>query len=135
METNSALNNPVILSFAFICAGIILSGCATGKHNSSWTTLDSFLLSTALAFHGSDWMQTKDGVINKKMKEGNQFLGRHPDEENIDLYFASTAMGMSALSVTATKRQRRALLIAWNFLELVSVMHNHSAGIKIDIKI
>ena len=135
MKTKSTLNNFFFPTLVVICAGLITTGFATGKTKSPWTHLDRILLSTALALHGSDWMMTKDGIYKKGLQEGNYFLGDHPDKENIDIYFASTAVGMSALSATSSKRQRRALLILWNFMELVSVMHNHSTGVRIEIKI
>lgn len=124
----------VTLFLAVMCTGFITSGCATGMKKAPWTTSDSILFSTALALHGSDWMQTKDGIINRGMKESNMFLGENPGEQEIDLYFASTAAGMSALSVNASKGWRRALLIGWGLMELICVMHNDSAGVQINIQ-
>ncbi len=124
----------VMLFLTIMFTGMMTSGCASGAKKSPWTTGDSILFSTALALHGSDWMQTKDGIINKGMKESNMFLGENPDEQEIDLYFASTAAGMSALSVNTSKGWRRALLIGWGLMELICVMHNDSAGVQVKIQ-
>ncbi len=123
----------VLILLTFYIA-ITTSGCATGSKKSPWTASDSILYSTALALHGSDWMQTKEGILNLGMTESNVILGENPEEQDIDLYFASTAAGMSALSMNASKGWRRALLIGWNVLELICVMHNDSAGVRIDIQ-
>lgn len=122
------------LFLIMMCTGVLVSGCATGSQKHPWTISDKVLFSTALALHGSDWMQTKDGIVNKGMKESNMILGDNPDEQDIDIYFASTAAGMSALTVNASKGWRRALLIGWGLMELICVMHNDSAGVRVSIR-
>ncbi len=121
----------LVLSLLTFCIAIATSGCTTGNQKSPWTASDRILYSTALTLHGSDWMQTKEGVCNLGMTESNVFLGDNPQEQDIDIYFASTAAGMSALSLNASKGWRRTLLIGWSVLELLCVMHNDSAGVQI----
>ncbi len=115
-----------------IYLGTTLLGCAASQKRDPWTTTDHTLYTTAFALQGADWLYTQEGIDKYGLKEKNMILGENPDKGMVNLYFASTTVGLSALTWYAPKRLRRIVLIGWNFIELISVLQNQSIGVKID---
>ncbi len=113
---------------------IMFSGCAAIQKKNPWTVSDHTLYTTALALHGADWMQTKAGIGKYGMSESNVILGEEPEQNNIDTYFASTALGISALTWSLSKGWRKTILIGWNIVEFFAVMQNNSLGVKISFE-
>ncbi len=110
---------------------VVYTGCATSFKHDPLTISDYVLCSTALAFHSVDWMQTKTGINQSNISEANIMLGANPSQENIDLYFVTTAIGMSALTWYLPKGYRKAVLLVWNSMGAITIMHNNSIGVKI----
>ncbi len=114
-----------------IYLGSTLFGCAASQKRDPWTATDHTLYTTALALHGADWLHTQVGLGKYGLEEKNVILGKNPDKGTVNMYFASTAVGLSALTWYAPKKGRRIILIGWNVLELISVLHNQTIGVQI----
>ncbi len=126
METKRKTRTVIILYM------IVLNvGCATGYKHDSMTASDYVLCSTALTFHSVDWLQTKTGIKQSDISEANIMLGATPSQRNIDLYFVTTAIGMSALTWYLPEGYRKAVLLVWSSMGAITIMHNDSIGVKI----
>ncbi len=116
---------------AIILYMIVINSCATGYKHDPLTTSDYVLGSTALIFHGVDWLQTKTGIKQSNISESNIMLGANPSQKNIDLYFVTTGIGMSMLTWYLPKGYRKTTLLVWNSMGIITILHNNSIGVKI----
>ncbi len=119
----------VVLFAMYLCTTLL--GCAASHKRDPWTVMDHSLYSTALALHGADWLHTQVGLGKYGLEEKNVILGKNPSKGTVNMYFATTAVGLSALTWYAPKRIRRITLIGWNIMELISVLHNQTIGVQI----
>ncbi len=108
-----------------------MCSCTTIPKRDPWTFTDQSLFTAAVALHGADWLHTRAGIGKYGLEESNVILGKTPNTMKIDLYFASTAIGLTAVAWSSPKKFRRAILIGWAVIELVSVMHNQTIGVQL----
>ncbi len=119
------------VSIIIFCIIMSSFGCATGRKHDPLAGSDVALYSTALALHSADWLQTKTGTQRLNITEKNTMLGSSPSQKNIDAYFVTTALGMSALTWYLPGDYRKVVLLGWSVMGAITVMHNNSIGVKI----
>ena len=108
-----------------------MCSCTSMPKREPWTFTDQTLFTAAAALHGADWLHTRAGIGKYGFEESNVILGKTPSTMTIDLYFASTAIGLTAVAWYTPKKFRRGMLIGWAVIELVSVMHNQTIGVQL----
>ncbi len=123
--------NKLSINILFILLAVTFTGCATNYKRDPWTMADQALYTSALALHCADWLQTRSGVGKYGLTEQNLVLGENPDVSEINVYFTSTAVGLSTLAWYAPKDVRKLMLLTWGFVELVAVLHNSSIGVAV----
>ena len=111
-----------------------------------WTVPDVVLQGTYLTLHGMDWSQTLHIARNPDdYREKNKILGEHPSKEQVNRYFALTAIGHTtiahfapsickSLGVAEPKFCRTVWQATWIFIQWNTVAKNHEAGLKISFR-
>ncbi|MBA7639267.1 hypothetical protein ES703_46925 [subsurface metagenome] len=80
---------------AIVLATILLSGCAFNPkpHPRDWTKEEKAAAVTYFVGHGADtWTTFKHQNCGGDIREGNQFLGEHPNDLKIGVFMATCAL-------------------------------------------
>jgi len=110
---------------------LLSSGCSHLKNPDLWSTADKVLLGTAMTFKTLDYLQTKEFNDDDNYYETNRYLGRHPSDNEIDLYFGITALGQVVVAHFLPSTLRKMWLGGWVIVSADTVIDNHSIGIRI----
>ena len=113
-----------------ICCLILLMGC-TGYRPDPVTKADVGRHAVYTVLHVIDWRQTREIAANPdRWHEHNLILGEHPSRDKVDLYFASTWLGITAGAWLLPRGWRDGLQYLGIVIEGAYVGHNYSIGLK-----
>jgi hypothetical protein len=95
-----------------------------------WTMADTVREATYLALHVADWSQSHYIADHpSEYHETNPILGRHPSSDNVNIYFAATALIHPLISYVLPSPYRQ----WWQYItigvEAVTVGNNARLGI------
>lgn len=76
---------------------------------SNWTDEDTQRQITYALLHATDWGQSRDIKNHPGLKETNPILGKHPHDDKVDAYFATTGLGHVAAALLLQDPQLRKL--------------------------
>ena len=117
----------------FLCIIFVLCGCASVPFE-GWTKADTARQVTYTALHVADWAQTAE--ISRSNGEyceaggAGIFIGEHPEESDVHIYFASTLLLQTAISAMLKPKYRKAWQYIWIGAEAATVAHNFSIGLN-----
>ena len=111
---------------------IILCLLSTPVCADEWTRTDTQYQGVFVALTAVDWLQTKEIASNPKFSETNLILGGNPDQNKVDVYFASCLLAHSAISYYLPKKYRRYWQCVFIAVEVGYVGHNVNAGVRIE---
>jgi len=97
-----------------------------------WTMEDTEFQVAVLAIKTIDWLQTKEIARNPDYYEINPILGKHPSQNEVDLYFACSAIGHTVVAYYLPKKYRRIWQYVFIGISTGLVCHNYNAGIRIN---
>ena len=97
---------------------------------STWSKTDRALLGTAITLRAVDYLQTKKLVKDPEHYEQNPILGENPKQNTIDLYFLTTAIGLTIIADKLSPKWRKHWLIGFSLISGTCVVHNFSIGIR-----
>lgn len=102
-------------------------GCA----HQPFTQSDKILLGTSLTLQAIDWQQTKEIARNPDFYEKWNFvLDEHPSQNEIDLYFLTTAFASVATIYYLPPKYRNLFFGCWIGIEGDCVVHNYQIGVR-----
>ena len=116
---------PIIGVFLLL---LLLTSCA---HHDPWSKADKVLLGTSLGFKTLDYFQTKEFNDDNNYCEKNNYLGKYPSDNEIDLYFSTTTIGQVVIAHFLPSPLRKAWLGGWTIISANAVINNHNIGIRI----
>ena len=113
-----------------IIAILVLSGCAHYQPD-PWTKEDTERHVAMTVLQAIDWRQTKHIAKNgHEFYECNPGLGEHPKQNDVDLYFAASWLGKTAVAYVLPKEWRRNWQYVMIGVSTGCVYHNYSIGIE-----
>jgi len=89
------------------------------------------LLTAAIAFHLTDWLQTREIAKNKKYYEKNIILGKYPSTIQVDAYMLSSLLTMLAIDSLITKKHKSKFRVLWAIVGASYVRDNYLIGIRV----
>ena len=110
---------------------VLLLVASNGFCGDDWTALDTSFQATLLTLKAVDWLQTKEIARNPKYSETNFILGKYPKQNEVDLYFASSAIAHTVIAYYLPSKLRRVWQCMFLFIQVGCVSHNYNAGIRI----
>jgi len=105
-------------------------------HADEWSGKDTAWEATCLVLMMADWAQTSNMVHRgflldgKEVNEINPILGRRPDSQKVDLYFASAILTHVGMSYLLPNPYRRYFQMGTVGLELFIIGNNYGIGMK-----
>ena len=97
-----------------------------------WREADTYREVAYLTVHSLDWAQTHTIAANPdKYFEHNLILGNNPKSENINTYFALTALAHIGIAYVLPYEWRKGFQYVTIGIESRSVVRNFSLGISI----
>jgi hypothetical protein len=111
----------------YLLAFLLCLGLAAGQ---PWTPQDKILEGTALAAWACDWAQTSD-IHRYDRHETNSFLGRHPEQSTINMYFLAGAALHVVIADQLSGKWRTVWQCSWIELETTAVERNCRLGIRV----
>lgn len=96
-----------------------------------WTAKDTKYQAVFLLFKSVDYLQTKEIARNPKYYELNPIIGKHPTQNEIDIYFLSTAILHTGIAYYLPKKYRRYWQCVFIGMSAGCVAYNFNAGISI----
>ena len=106
---------------------MLFIGCAS---SAPWSKTDKILWGTAISLKTVDYMQTKKLVKDPLHHEKNPILGENPSQNTIDLYFATTAIGLTIIAHKLPPKWRKGWLVAASVISGICIARNFSIGIN-----
>lgn len=106
--------------FCFSCAG------------HQWTRDDTIRHAVFTGVLAVDWLQTREIAKNDDFYETNPILGKEPDTNEVDLYFASSWLLTTGVAYMLPDRYRKAFQYIIIGVEAGYVGHNYNLGIRIN---
>jgi len=97
-----------------------------------WTQKDTQYQVVFIALTAVDWLQTKEIARNPRFSETNPLLGGNPNQQKIDIYFASSILAHTAISYYLPRKYRRIWQVCWIGIEAGTSWHNVAAGVRIE---
>ena len=98
---------------------------------SDWTRTDVAFEAAYLTLHVVDWGQTLDIVNRHKIyHERNPILGTHPDRDEVNTYFALTALAHVAIANWLDNPNRRYFQVITIGVEAVVAGNNYRIGLR-----
>lgn len=120
-----------IITLIFVFTLVIISVPALA--GDKWNVLDTSMEIAWQAANAADYLQTRTIAKNPDdFCEYNPILGKHPDEDTVDIYFAAAAvlhLGVSILLPTKYRTLWQGITLGCT---ITCVQINYRAGIKID---
>jgi len=111
----------------FIFALLIISSSA---YSDEWSRSDTYRETAYLTLHTIDWMQTREISRNPNYYEQNNILGSHPTIQEVDRYFAVTAIAHLGISYIIPVEYRVPFQYISIGVEFGAVAHNYSIGVS-----
>jgi len=105
---------------------------ATPAYAGDWTRADTEYQAVFVAVTAIDWLQSKEIARNPEFSETNPILGSNPDQNKVNAYFASCLLAHTAIAYYLPKKYRRVWQCCWIMVEGGYVLHNLSAGVRIN---
>jgi hypothetical protein len=97
-----------------------------------WSNTDIAMATTAIASLAIDWRQTKQISSHPdRWSEANPILGRHPSNNQVDLYFAGSTVVLITIANFLPSNWRKVLLGGIIIGESKSIINNIGNGISI----
>lgn len=132
----------VVIAAAFLGACASTSGVSSDRAGSissdetrwlsPWTEDDVARQAAYLALHITDWQQSQEIAKHpEKYTEGNPLLDQHPSVEEVNKYFAVTAVLHTGTVWALPRKYRPAFQWFWIGVEGAAVGINYRAGIRI----
>lgn len=96
-----------------------------------WSKTDIAFEAAYLTLHVVDWGQTLD-IVNRHetYHERNPILGKHPTREQVNTYFALTALAHIAIAHWLDTPYRNYFQIATIALEVAVIDNNYAIGLR-----
>jgi len=111
---------------------IILTGCAHYQPD-PWREEDTERLVASTVLQAVDWRQTKHIAKNgHKFYECNPYLGKHPSQNKVDLYFAASFAGKTLGAYLLPEDWRRRWQWVCIGISAGCVGYNYSIGIEME---
>lgn len=110
---------------------VLLILSSTSYATDVWTKKDTTYQAICLTLKAVDWLQTKEIARNPNYYELNPILGKYPSQNEVDLYFASTAIAHTIIAYYLPKKYRRIWQCVFIGIQAGCVGHNINAGINI----
>jgi hypothetical protein len=97
-----------------------------------WSKTDIVFEATYLTLHLVDWGQTLD-IVNRHetYHERNPILGKHPTREQVNTYFALTALAHLAIANWLDAPYRNYFQVGTIALEAVVIGNNFAIGLRV----
>lgn len=96
-----------------------------------WTKKDTTYQAVFLTLMAADWLQTKEIARNPNYYERNPILGKYPSQNEVDIYFLSTAIVHAGIAYYLPKKYRRYWQYIFIGIQAGCVGHNYNTGIRI----
>lgn len=96
-----------------------------------WTKKDTTYQAVCLTLKAVDWLQTKEIARNPNYYETNPVLGKYPSQNEVDIYFLSTAIIHTGIAYYLPKEYRRIWQCIFIGIQAGHVSHNINTGVKI----
>lgn len=99
-----------------------------------WSTGDTARQAALTTLFIADWAQTRTFIKNPDKypgRESNPILGPHPSVGRATSYSVLCILGHGAISALLPPDLRAGWQYVWIVIEADTVLHNHSAGIRI----
>ena len=96
-----------------------------------WVKKDTIYQATFLTLMAVDYLQTKEIARNSNYYERNLILGKNPSQNEVDLYFLSTAILHTGIAYYLPKKYRRYWQGVFIGIQIGCVGHNYNIGIRI----
>lgn len=100
-------------------------------YENRWTVKDTAFQLQYTVLHVIDWGQTRYISKHDEFYETNPLLGTNPSTEFVDVYFAVTLIGHTAVSYLLPAKWRRRWQAFTTVLETVVTANNQSLGISV----
>lgn len=100
-------------------------------YKNRWTVRDTAFQLQYTVLHVIDWGQTRYISKHDEFYETNPILGSNPSTEFVDIYFAVTLIGHTAVSYLLPAKWRRRWQAFTTVLETVVTANNQSIGISV----
>jgi hypothetical protein len=118
-------------SLFFALVGMMLICSAPAYAGDKWDSTDLSLLAASTALFVVDWQQTRYVARNPdKYAELNPLMGRHPNNQTIDLTMAGTFLATVVIAELLPSKWRKIWLGGVVVVEAGSVINNVSIGIR-----
>ncbi len=119
------------LRFQAIIIAVLLLWCAQAFAD-GWTTEDTRRELVYAALVVTDWRQTQDIAHHPNSEEGNELLGEHPTNGQINRYFIVANALQFAIAYSLPSDWRRSWQSVGIGFELAFVLNNRHAGLSIN---
>lgn len=131
-DPNPAVRIAIMLTLVFML--VLLSGCASTPDH--WTKENQRLEMAYQAVHIADLSQTLQIKDHPELRESNWFLGDHPSDGKIAVWYVGTAYGHAFVtSVLTQEGAPRWMCRTWAVLSigdaLNAVRGNYQLGLKV----
>ena len=122
---------------------LLLLVAPTTASADEWTKTDTALQTTYAVVHLADWLQTisinkqdggsygKIGEYSIQYVETNPLLGKHPSNDRVNAYFATTLLLHTAISYVLPDPYRNIWQTVWIGVEAAQVVRNYNVGIRV----
>ena len=119
------------LKFQAIVIAIPLFWCMQAFAD-EWTTEDTRRELVYAALVAADWRQTQDIAHHPNIDEGNEFLGEHPTNGQINRYFLTSTTLQLAIAYSLPSDWRRTWQSVGIGFELAFVLNNRAVGLRLN---
>lgn len=98
----------------------------------SWSKEDSFMQTIVIGLIVIDWAQTRYIADNpERYCEDNPILGKHPDIDEVDRYFAACLIGNTLIAYILPERYRKQWQTMSIWMQVCCVANNYGIGAKL----
>ena len=103
-------------------------------HADEWTRADTTMQILYSGVHIADWNQTLQIIKSDKYEESNIILGRHPSEDQANLYFITTLAGHYYIARKLDQPFRFLWQMVWINRQYSAMNHNRKIGLHVNFK-